>query len=76
MNLAQFFKARIFDPLGMNNGENGWLGTPGDYGWAGALGTYFWIDPKEQLVGMILIQTPIRALRMEFPNAVYQAFID
>ena len=59
-----------------NNGENGWLGTPGDYGWAGALGTYFWIDPKEQLVGMILMQTPIRALRMEFPNAVYQAFID
>jgi CubicO group peptidase (beta-lactamase class C family) len=59
-----------------NNGENGWLGTPGDYGWAGALGTYFWIDPKEELVGMILIQTPIRALRMEFPNAVYQAIVD
>ncbi|MEQ1729106.1 MAG: hypothetical protein ABL982_12075 [Vicinamibacterales bacterium] len=59
-----------------NNGENGWLGTPGDYGWAGALGTYFWIDPKEQLVGMVLIQTPIRALRMEFPNAVYQAVVD
>jgi CubicO group peptidase (beta-lactamase class C family) len=59
-----------------NNGENGWLGTPGDYGWAGALGTYFWIDPKEQLVAMILMQTPIRPLRMEFPNAVYQAFID
>ena len=59
-----------------NNGENGWLGTPGDYGWAGALGTYFWIDPKEELIGMILIQTPIRALRMEFPNAVYQAVVD
>lgn len=59
-----------------NNGENGWLGTPGDYGWAGALGTYFWIDPKEELIGMILIQTPIRALRMEFPNAVYQAIVD
>ena len=59
-----------------NNGENGWLGTPGDYGWAGALGTYFWIDPKEQLIGMILMQTPIRALRMEFPNAVYQAVVD
>ena len=59
-----------------NNGENGWLGTPGDFGWAGALGTYFWIDPKEQLIGIILMQTPIRALRMEFPNAVYQAVID
>ena len=59
-----------------NNGENGWLGTPGDFGWAGALGTYFWIDPKEQLIGIIMMQTPIRALRMEFPNAVYQAVID
>ena len=47
---------------------------PGDYGWAGALGTYFWIDPKE-LVAMILMQTPIRPLRTEFPNAVYQAFV-
>jgi CubicO group peptidase (beta-lactamase class C family) len=59
-----------------NNGENGWLGTPGDFGWAGAMGTYFWVDPKEQLIGIILIQTPIRALRMEFPNAVYQAIVD
>ncbi len=59
-----------------NNGENGWLGSPGDYGWAGARGTYFWIDPKEDLVGIMLIQTPIRTLRMEFPNAVYQAIVD
>ncbi len=59
-----------------NNGENGWLGTPGDFGWAGALGPYFWIDPKEQLIGIIMMQTPIRSLRMEFPNAVYQAVID
>lgn len=59
-----------------NNGENGWLGTPGDYGWAGARGTYFWIDPKEELIGIMLIQTPIIPLRMEFPNAVYQAIID
>ena len=28
------------------------------------------------LIGMILIQTPIRPLRMEFPNAVYQAIVD
>jgi CubicO group peptidase (beta-lactamase class C family) len=59
-----------------NNGENGWLGTPGDYGWAGARGTYFWIDPKEELVGLMMIQTPIIPLRMEFPNAVYQAIVD
>jgi hypothetical protein len=38
--------------------------------------TYFWIDPKEQLVGIILIQTALRAVRMEFSNAVYQAIVD
>jgi CubicO group peptidase (beta-lactamase class C family) len=59
-----------------DNGENGWLGSPGDYGWAGALGTYFWIDPREEMIGIMLIETPIIPLRMEFPNAVYQAVID
>ncbi|HYM23483.1 MAG TPA: serine hydrolase, partial [Vicinamibacterales bacterium] len=59
-----------------NNGENGWLGSPGDFGWAGALGTYFWIDPKEELIGMVLMQTRVTRLRTEFPNAVYQAIVD
>ena len=59
-----------------NNGDNGWLGTPGDYGWAGARGTYFWIDPKEQLIGLVMIQTRNYRVRMEFPNLVYQAIAD
>jgi CubicO group peptidase (beta-lactamase class C family) len=59
-----------------STGESGWMGSPGDFGWAGALGTYFWIDPKEQLVGIVMIQTRNTLLRMEFPNAVYQAITD
>jgi CubicO group peptidase (beta-lactamase class C family) len=59
-----------------NNGENGWMGSPGDFGWAGALGTYFWIDPKEQLIGIVMIQTRNWRLRMEYPNLVYQAISD
>jgi CubicO group peptidase (beta-lactamase class C family) len=59
-----------------NNGESGWLGSPGDFGWAGALGTYFWIDPKEELIGIVLMQTRVTRLRTEFPNAVYQAIVD
>jgi CubicO group peptidase (beta-lactamase class C family) len=59
-----------------NNGDNGWLGTVGDYGWAGARGTYFWIDPAEQLIGLVMIQTRNYRLRMEFPNLVYQAIAD
>jgi CubicO group peptidase (beta-lactamase class C family) len=59
-----------------SNGVSGWLGSVGDYGWAGANGTYFWIDPKEKLIGMVLMSTQVGRLRTEFPNAVYQAFVD
>jgi CubicO group peptidase (beta-lactamase class C family) len=59
-----------------NTGENGWMGSVGDFGWAGALGTYFWIDPKEQLIGLVMISTRNTRLRMEYPNLVYQAVVD
>jgi CubicO group peptidase (beta-lactamase class C family) len=59
-----------------STGDNGWMGSPGDFGWAGALGTYFWIDPKEQLIGIVMIQTRNTKLRMEYPNLVYQALVD
>ena len=59
-----------------STGASGWLGTVGDYGWAGANGTYFWIDPKEQLIGMVLMSTRVARLRTEIPNAVYQAIVD
>ena len=59
-----------------STGASGWLGSIGDYGWAGANGTYFWIDPKEQLIGMVLMSTRVTRLRSEFPNAVYQAVTD
>jgi CubicO group peptidase (beta-lactamase class C family) len=59
-----------------STGASGWLGSPGDYGWAGANGTYFWIDPKEQLIGIVLMATRVGILRTEFPNAVYQAIVD
>ena len=59
-----------------STGASGWLGSVGDFGWAGANGTYFWIDPKEQLIGMVLMSTRVLRLRSEFPNAVYGAFTD
>ena len=59
-----------------STGDNGWMGSAGDYGWAGALGTYFWVDPKEQLIGIVMIQTRNTKLRMEYPNLVYQAISD
>ncbi len=59
-----------------STGRSGWLGSSGDFGWAGANGTYFWVDPKEQLVGIIMMSTRTLRLRTEFPNLVYAAISD
>ncbi len=40
-------------------------GSKGDYYWNGIYGTSFWIDPKEQLIAIIMIQTP--PITMVFP---------
>jgi CubicO group peptidase (beta-lactamase class C family) len=31
-------------------------GSVGNYGWGGAAGTHFWIDPKEELIGIYMMQ--------------------
>ncbi len=43
------------------------------FGWSGAFGTHFWVDPKEQLVAILMIQTPAVAIRPDFETAVMQA---
>ena len=57
----------------------GALGTKGTYGWGGAAGTYFRIDPKENLIYVMMIQLmPYDHLqaRQVFQNMVYQALVD
>jgi len=49
--------------------------SDGTFGWSGAYGTHFWIDPKEEVVAVMMIQTPIREMRTEFENAVMQAIV-
>jgi len=49
--------------------------SDGSFGWSGAYGTHFWVDPKEALIAVMMIQTPIREMRPEFENAVMQAII-
>jgi CubicO group peptidase (beta-lactamase class C family) len=48
----------------------------GTFAWGGAFGTYFWVDRKESLVGVLMVQEPVNALRLDFQNAVMQAIID
>ena len=60
-------------------GRNPLPGSVGTYYWTGAFGTTFWIDPKEKLIGTLMIQVPLaqtaqyrRALRY----LAYQALLD
>jgi CubicO group peptidase (beta-lactamase class C family) len=50
----------------------------GTFGWDGAYGTHFWVDPKEKIVGIMMIQVDngTRQLDRDFENAVMQAVID
>ena len=52
--------------------------STGSFGWDGAYGTHFWVDPKEKIVGIMMIQTdnPDRQLDRDFENAVMQSIVD
>lgn len=47
----------------------------GTFGWGGAYGTYFWVDPKNEVVGVLMTQVFPQdfALSLEFKKAVYAA---
>ena len=49
--------------------------SQGSFGWSGAYGTHFWIDPKEKIVGILMIQTPNNEMRADFENAVMYALV-
>ena len=53
--------------------------SEGSYYWSGAFGTIFWVDPKEELIGIVLQQLrPYTHLnvRPDMASMTYQAIID
>jgi CubicO group peptidase (beta-lactamase class C family) len=48
----------------------------GAFGWDGAFGTQTWIDPKEQMVEIVMIQTQVAAVQRDFEGAVRQAIVE
>jgi CubicO group peptidase (beta-lactamase class C family) len=60
-------------------GKSQMLGSLGNYGWSGAANTNFWIDPKENLLGISMVQFmpsgtyPVTA---DFCTLAYQALVD
>jgi CubicO group peptidase (beta-lactamase class C family) len=49
--------------------------SDGSFGWGGVYGTYFWVDPKEEIVAVMMTQTSVAAMRPEFENLVMSAVV-
>lgn len=47
----------------------------GSFGWSGVYGTHFWVDPKDDIVAVMMCQTSVGPMRNEFENAVMQAIV-
>jgi len=59
-----------------NHAARNTLLSDGTYGWSGAQGTHFFVDPKEQLVGILMVQTSNNEVRNEFEDLVAQSIVD
>ena len=54
-------------------------GSPGAFGWGGAYFTTYWVDPKEQLVAVMMTQLlPANGLDLQekFRTLVYQGMVE
>jgi CubicO group peptidase (beta-lactamase class C family) len=52
--------------------------SAGSYSWGGLFNTYFWVDPKKELIGVLMTQMVIGdlSLRQEFKKRVYECLAD
>jgi len=41
-------------------------GSVGEFFWGGATGTYFWIDPREQLIAVLMLAAPDQRLHYRY----------
>ena len=59
-------------------GRNPVPGSVGDFYWSGVHGTYFWVDPKEELIGVLMLCAPDlrRHYRAMMRQLTYQAIAD
>ncbi|HEU4589143.1 MAG TPA: serine hydrolase domain-containing protein [Gemmatimonadales bacterium] len=67
--------------LGVITGRRELAEVPGRFGWDGAFGTSWWVDPKEELVGVLMVQRRpdrlgIPAVARDFWTSVYQLIDD
>ena len=63
----------------LDQGRSGNTESVGSYSWGGAAGTKFWIDPKENLIGIYMVQILPHTgytFGTVFQNLVYQSIDD
>ena len=59
-----------------NHAARGTMLSDGTFGWSGAQGTHFFVDPKEQLVGVLMVQTSNQEIIRDFEDLVEQSIAD
>ena len=59
-----------------DHAKKGTLLSTGSFGWSGAYGTHFIVDPVEQLVAVLMVQTSNQEVNRDFEDAVMQAIIE
>ena len=59
-----------------DHAKRGTLLSTGTFGWSGVYGTHFFVDPVEQLVGVLLVQTSNQEVNQDFENMVAQSIIE
>jgi CubicO group peptidase (beta-lactamase class C family) len=59
-----------------DHAARGTMLSDGTFGWSGAQGTHFFVDPREELVGVMMVQTSNGEIQREFEDLVAQSVID
>ncbi|MEO8260578.1 MAG: serine hydrolase domain-containing protein [Acidobacteriota bacterium] len=59
-----------------NHAARGTMLSDGTFGWTGAQGTHFFVDPKEELVGVLMVQTANGEIQRDFEDLVAQSVAD
>jgi len=59
-----------------DHAARGTMLSDGTFGWSGAQGTHFFVDPREELVGVMMVQTSNGEIQREFEDLVAQSVVD
>ena len=54
-------------------GKTANVGSQGEFNWSGAAGSHFWVDPKEELIGVFMVNNMGSVVRNRFKQMAYLA---